>query len=233
MSKLSILLADDSRFFRAIESQFLQKTPAEILEADDCDTALAMVRNERPDLVYLSFSLPPNGGVDCCQRLKKDPELRTIPVVIVCDPDSPEQPELARQNGCDACLSKPLDKHSFLQLGRQFLPGVREHRQPSFFRITILAGGEEFTGKCLDLSGGGMFIESQADLPAGTDVELRFKLPGEPGTQLSCRALISWLNRKPDPMKPHYPHGLGIMFVKLPEAVHKAILRVSDKKTSS
>lgn len=233
MSKLSILLADDSRFFRAIESQFLQKTPAEILEADDSDTALAMVRNERPDLVYLSFSLPPNGGVDCCQRLKKDPELRTIPVVIVCDPDSPEQPELARQNGCDACLSKPLDKHSFLQLGRQFLPGVREHRQPSFFRITIIAGGEEFAGKCLDLSGGGMFIESQADLPAGTDVELSFKLPDEPGTQLSCRALISWLNRKPDPMKPHYPHGLGIMFVKLPEAVHKAILRVSGKKTSS
>ena len=33
-NKLRILLADDSRFFRAIESQFLQKTPVEILEAD-------------------------------------------------------------------------------------------------------------------------------------------------------------------------------------------------------
>ena len=84
---------------------------------------------------------------------------------IVCDPDAPEQPELARQKGCDACLSKPLDKHSFLQLGRQFLPGVREHRQPSFFRVTILSGGEELTGKYLDLSGEGMFIESQANLP--------------------------------------------------------------------
>lgn len=165
MSKLSILLADDSRFFRAIESQFLQKTPAEILEADDCDTALAMVRNERPDLVYISFSLPPTGGVDCCQKIKKDPELRNIPVVLVCDPDSPEQPEIARQKGCDAWLSKPLDKHSFLQLGRQFLPGVREHRQPTFFRVTFLYAGQEYTGKCLDLSGGGMFIESQADLP--------------------------------------------------------------------
>ena len=232
MTKLSILLADDSRFFRAIESQFLQKTPAEILEADDCDTALAMVRNERPDLVYLSFSLPPTGGLDCCQRIKRDPELRTIPVVIVCDPDSPEQPELARKKGCDAWLSKPLDKHSFLQLGRQFLPGVREHRQPTFFRVTILSEGEEFAGKCLDLSGGGMFVESQADLSPGTEIELSFKLPDGPGTQLSCRAVVSWLNRKPNPLKPHYPHGLGIMFAKLPEAVHKAIMRISDKKTS-
>jgi len=233
MTKLSILLADDSRFFRDIESQFLQKTPTEILEADDCDTALAMVRNERPDLVYLSFSLPPTGGLGCCQRIKKDPELRTIPVVIVCDPDAPDQPELAREKGCDACLSKPLDKHSFLQLVRQFLPGVREHRQPTFFCVTILSGGEEFAGKCLDLSGGGMFVESQADFPPGTENELSFKLSGVPGTQLSCSAVISWLNRKPNPLKPHYPHGLGIKFAKLPEAVHKAILRISGKQTST
>jgi CheY-like chemotaxis protein len=232
MSKLSILLADDSPFFRTIERQFLQKTPAEILEADDCDTALAMVRNERPDMVYLSFSLPPAGGIDCCQRIKKDPELKSIPVVIICDPDAPEQPELARQKGCDACLSKPLDRHSFLQVGRKFLQGIREHRQPSFFPVTIVSDDEEVVGKCLDLSGGGMFVESQADLKPGADIELSFKLPGGAGTQLSCNAVVSWLNRKPDPMKPHYPHGLGIMFVKLPEAVHKAILRISDKINS-
>jgi CheY-like chemotaxis protein len=232
MSKLSILLADDSPFFRTIERQFLKKTPAEILEADDCDTALALVRNERPDMVYLSFSLPPAGGIDCCHRIKKDPELRSTPVVIICDPDAPEQPELARKKGCDACLSKPLDRHTFLQVGRKFLQEIREHRQPSFFPVTIIADDEEVIGKCLDLSGGGMFVESQADLKPGADIELSFKLPGGVGTQLSCSAVVSWLNRKPNPMKPHYPHGIGIMFVKLPDAVHRAILRVSDKTNS-
>lgn len=232
-SKLRILLADDSRFFRAIESQFLQKTPAEILEAGDCDTALAKVRNERPDLVYIAFSLPPSGGSELCQKIKNDPELSTIPLVLVCDPGASDQPEIARQKGCDACLSKPLDRHRFLQVGRQFLEGIREHRQPSFFPVTIIANNEELTGKCLDISGGGMFVESQAYLASGTEIELTFKLPGGPGTQLSCKAVISWLNRKPNPMKPHYPPGLGIMFFKLPEAVHKAILRISDKKTSS
>lgn len=232
-SKLKILLADDSRFFRAIESQFLQKTPAAILEADNCDTALAVVRSERPDLVYAAFSLPPSGGAAFCQKIKNDPELNEIPVVLVCDADAHEQPEIARQSSCDACLSKPLDRHVFLQVGRQFLEGIREHRQPSFFPVTILSDGEEFAGKCLDLSGGGMFVESQADLSPDTAIELSFKLPGGSGTQLRCNAMISWLNRKPNPMKPHYPHGLGIMFVELPEAVHKAILNISDRKTSS
>ena len=53
--KLRVLLADDSRFFRAIESQFLKKTPVEIIEADDCALALSMIRNEKPDMVYMAL----------------------------------------------------------------------------------------------------------------------------------------------------------------------------------
>lgn len=228
-SKLRILLADDSRFFRAIESKFLQKTPVEILEAEDCDAALSVIRNDKPDLVYMAFSLSQTGGAECCQTIKNDPGLCTIPVVLICDQGATEQPEIARQKGCDALLVKPLDRHSFLQVGRQFLAGIREHRQPSFFSVTFTALGMDFSGKCLDISGGGMFIESQADIPSGTQVELTFNLPGGPTTPLICKAKVSWLNRKPSPMKPHYPHGLGVMFVDLPETIHKAILRISAK----
>ena len=52
-SKLRILLADDSRFFRGIESQFLQKVPVEILEAEDCAAVLDVMQNEKPDLVFV------------------------------------------------------------------------------------------------------------------------------------------------------------------------------------
>jgi CheY-like chemotaxis protein len=230
--KLRVLLADDSRFFRAIESQFLKKTPVEIIEADDCALALSMIRNEKPDLVYMAFSLSEEGGDACCKTIKADPELRSVPVVMICDQDQPEQPEIARKSGCDASLVKPLDRHSFLQVGRQFIEQIREHRQPSFFPVVIAANGEEFKGKCLDLSGGGMFVESQADIPAGSEAILSFKLPNGLSTEIKCSAKVMWQNRKPTPMKPHYPHGLGIMFVELPMSVHKAILRISDKKSS-
>lgn len=230
--KLRVLLADDSRFFRAIESQFLQKTPVDIIEAEDSLLALSMVRNEKPNLVFMAFSLSGEGGDVCCRKIKDDPLLRAVPVVLICDQDRPEQLEKARRSGCDAHLVKPLDRHSFLQVGRQFIEEIREHRQPSFFPVTVSAGGEEFKGKCLDLSGGGMFLESQAEIPTGTQVSLVFKLPDGLATSMTCSAKVMWQNRKPNPMKPHYPHGLGIMFVELPEAVHKAILRLSGKKAS-
>ena len=230
--KIRVLLADDSRFFRAIEGQFLQKTPVEIIEADDSALALSMVRNEKPDMVYMAFSLPKEGGDVCCKAIKNDPQLRSVPVVIICDQDKPEQPEIARRSGCVAYLVKPLDRHSFLQVGRQFIEEIREHRQPSFFPVIISANGEEYKGKCLDLSGGGMFLESQAEIPAGSQASLSFKLPNSSAAEIVCSGKVMWQNRKPDPMKPHYPHGLGIMFVELPASVHKAILSLSDKKSS-
>lgn len=230
-NKLRVLLADDSRFFRAIERKFLQKAPVEILEAENYDAALSVVRLEKPDLVFMSYSLPDKGGVACCGEIKRDPLLKSVPVVIICDQNEPGQPEAAKQKGCDACLIKPLDRHSFLQVGRQFLDGIRAHRQPTLFSVAFSTGGEEYTGKCLDISGGGMFIECSEEIAAGSLVNVSFKLP-DSGTQFSASAEVMWLNRRPNLMKPHYPNGLGLKFVALPEVLHKAVVRLTEKKTS-
>ena len=231
-SKLHVLLADDSNFFRAIESKFLQKAPVEILEARNCAEVNAIIRSERPDLIYMSFTLPEEGGDKCCNHIKKDASFGSIPIIMVCDQDAETQPQAALRSGCDAYLVKPLDRYSFLQAGRKFLEGIREHRQPSFFRLTFKCGGEDFTGKCLDISGGGMFIETQADIPVGTLINLQFKLPDGPVSSILCSGEVTWVNRKPNPMKSHYPNGLGVKFVGLPEPAHKSILRFSEKQTS-
>lgn len=231
--KLRILLADDSRFFRAIESKFLQKNPVEIVEADCCDSVLETARNRRPDLIYMAYTLPKDGGDACCRRIKADPGTRDIPVVMICDQGEPAQVDAARRAGCDAFLVKPLDRHGFLQVGRRFLEGIREHRQPSFFRLNFSVNDEEFIGKCLDISGGGMFIESPQDVASGTRITLNFNLLDPLSTETACQAEVTWQNRKPNPTKPHYPHGFGVKFINLSDAVQKLIVRLSEKKTTS
>ncbi len=229
-SRPRILLADNSRFFRSIEAQFLQKIPVVTLEAGDCDSVLAIMYKEKPDLVYMAFSLPNEGGVACCQKIKNDPVLRSIPVIIVCENDDTKQVQAALHKGCDACLVKPLARHDFLQAGRKFLAVIREHRQSLFFPVTFTVDGEQLSGKCLDVSGGGMFIESKADISIGAVIDLSFKLPDRLSTQIKCRAEVSWPNHKPNPLKPHYPHGFGVKFLDLSPIDYKAILRLSDKK---
>ena len=232
-SSMRILLADDSRFFRTIERKFLQKTPLEILEAENCAATLECARQMQPALIYMAFSLVPDGGAACCEALKRDPGLRNIPVVLICDRDEPGQLDQAKSSGADAWLCKPLDRHAFLQAGRKFLAVIREHRQPSFFPLSFSLNGESFAGRCLEISPGGIFIESQADLAAGSEITLSFKLPDSGVTGIECVARVSWLNRKPNPMKPHYPHGFGAQFLTMPEAVQRALMAYSARKSGS
>jgi CheY-like chemotaxis protein len=228
-SKPRVLLADDSKFFRAIESKFLQKTPIEVIEAENCKETLTKVRDEKPDLVYVYFALPDEGGEYCCRQIKNDPQLKSIPVVMICDNGEPDQIKISQSVGCDSFLVKPLDRLSFLQVGRQFLEVIREHRQSSFFPLSITAKDQAFKGKCLDISCGGLFIETSEDVAVGEILSLEFKLPDLANTKISCSAEVMWLNRKPNAMKPHYPNGLGIKFVDLSDQNQKAIARLSKK----
>lgn len=226
-----VLLADSSRFFRTIESKFLQKTPVEILEAADRDATLELLRNDPPDLVFLAYELAMAGEPALCVVLKSDRQINSIPVVVICDQNMPEQVTEVQRMEADACLVKPLDRHSFLKIGRRFLSGIREHRQPSFFPLSFTLNGQELTGKCLDISGGGMFIESHVDVAAGNTVDLKFRLPDGTSAEIQCQAQVTWRNFKPNPIKPHYPFGFGVKFTELSDRVQQAILRLADKQS--
>ena len=66
--------------------------------------------------------------------------------------------------GCEGVLSKPLDRRRFLELGRSFLAGIRENRRLCLFRVRYRVGEKLFIGKGLDISGGGLFLESAEPL---------------------------------------------------------------------
>jgi len=212
---VKILLADDARFFLAIEKQFLRKTPAEVFEARSSDETLAMIRQHRPGLVYMAYTLLPNGGPECCRRIKQDPACKATPVVMICDAGDEQQSELSRRAGCSAIITKPLDQHAFLQIGRQFLDEIREPRQTCLFQVQFTWQGENERAKCLDISSGGLFVDSQADIPVGEVLSITFKLPNQELSLLSVQGEVAWHNRRPNLLKPHYPVGFGIKFINL------------------
>jgi len=87
-------------------------------------------------------------------------------------------------------------------------------------------------GRCIEFRSGGMFINIQVEIPAGTLINMQFKLPDGPEAAILCSGEVTWLNRKPKPMKAHYPNGLGVKFVGLPDPIQKSILRFCEKQSS-
>lgn len=227
---LHILLADDSRFFRTIERQFLQKTPASVDEVEGSDELFAKLQVELPQLLFLSCALRPLDGIECCRLIKADPGLRSLPVIMICEQGASQQLDDARKAGSDATLTKPLDRQTFLAAGRQFLSEIREHRKPCFMVVHFSWEGEARRGKCLDISSGGLFLESQLEIPVGTSMKLEFVLPDN-GTPVSCLGEVAWHNRRPKLLKPHYPVGFGLRFLNLPESLGRIMGQVALNRT--
>lgn len=225
---LKILIVDSSRFFRSIEKQFLSKTPAEILEAESGEAALSLWKSESPELLYVAADLPDMTGVEFCQKLKGIAGAKQAAVVLICDKDDDAMMTSCQNSSCDGILTKPIDRHKFLEIGRQFLSSIREPRRTCLFPIAFWrkedeAGGAGCKGKCLDISSGGVFIESSILPDLNTMINIEFVLPHKDHTAIKCKGMVTWHNTRPNPTKPNYPIGLGLKFVDLKESTYELI----------
>jgi DNA-binding response OmpR family regulator len=78
-----ILLIDDDRDFAEATRAVLESVPYEVIVAFDGDEGLAKVQEEQPDLVLLDIIMPTRDGFQVYEKLKSDPELWNIPIIIL------------------------------------------------------------------------------------------------------------------------------------------------------
>lgn len=225
---LKILIVDGSRFFRNIERQFLSKTPAEVLEAESGAEAMTLWSEQKPALIYIAADLPDMPGVELCRKLKKLAGSQQASVVMICDKDDNAQMAACQQSGCDGVLTKPIDRHKFLEIGRQFLTSIREPRRTCLFPVSFKpknwsAEKNALRGKCLDISSGGVFIDTTELLALNSIIDIEFVLPYLDHATIQCKGMVAWHNTRPNPTKPNYPIGLGIKFVDLPASTVESI----------
>jgi two-component system cell cycle response regulator len=78
-----ILTVDDSKTVRAIVRKAVKGFDCEILEASNGVEGLSVASKENPNVILLDVTMPVMDGVEMLTRLKSDPQLRAIPVVML------------------------------------------------------------------------------------------------------------------------------------------------------
>ena len=79
----------------------------QFVEAEDGEQALELARSGRPDLIVLDVMLPRMNGLEVLAALRRDDELKDVPVVIVTAWSHAQN--LAVSSGADHFVSKPFD----------------------------------------------------------------------------------------------------------------------------
>jgi two-component system, chemotaxis family, chemotaxis protein CheY len=92
--KLDVLIIDDSVVMRAVLAKLLRMTGiplGTVHEAGNGAAGLALLERQRVDLVLLDISMPVMRGDEMLERLREQPALRELPVVVVSSESSNER----------------------------------------------------------------------------------------------------------------------------------------------
>ena len=80
---MKILFIEDDKFLRNILEKKLRNEGFEVVTAVDGEEALEKIILEKPDFILLDIILPKKSGFIFLDTIKKDPEFRKIPVLIL------------------------------------------------------------------------------------------------------------------------------------------------------
>ena len=78
-----ILIIDDEFSVAEVIEAILTDAGHEVVTASNGQQGLERAKEKRPDLVLLDFMMPIMGGSSTLKALRKEPELRDVPVVIM------------------------------------------------------------------------------------------------------------------------------------------------------
>lgn len=105
-----ILLVDDQPMNVEILTTRLSMHGYTILTATDGDEALAIAATHHPDLVLLDILMPKINGMEVCRRLKTDPSLPFMPIIMVTAKSAVQDIVAGLEAGADEYLTKPVDQ---------------------------------------------------------------------------------------------------------------------------
>jgi class 3 adenylate cyclase len=105
-----LLVADDNPLNVDILRTRLAAQGYEVLTAGDGETALALARERQPDLLLLDVMMPGLDGLEVCRRVKTDPTLPFMPVILVTAKADSRDVVAGLDAGADEYLTKPVDQ---------------------------------------------------------------------------------------------------------------------------
>jgi CheY-like chemotaxis protein/Tfp pilus assembly protein PilZ len=207
------LIVDDTAMFRDLCALFLARC-GRVLAADGGAAGIEMAKNETPDVVLVDFHMPDVDGEAVCRAIRGDPDLAFTSIIVMLSDGDPEDRARAVRAGADDVLSKPLSRISIIDSVNRYLRAAVEEgltRIHVSMPVQLHIDGKDFWGTGLNLSRGGIYVETDQSFSPQAEVDLQFVLPE---TDLTVRpsAEIVW-RKVGDARRQRF--GIGMRFLEI------------------
>ncbi|MCB9689680.1 MAG: response regulator [Alphaproteobacteria bacterium] len=115
-----VLFIDDDKDMQDLVRRLLEKEGFRVAGAADGESGIVLARRLKPRAIVLDLILPGRSGWEVLSKLKSDPELAQIPVVVLSTVDDRSR---GLSLGADEYLIKPVDRERLVMAVRRFMRG--------------------------------------------------------------------------------------------------------------
>lgn len=105
----TILVTDDDAMTRMLTRQCLEAEGMIVLEAENGPAAIDLFVRESPDLVFLDVQMPGMSGLEVCERIRRMPQGRDVPILLVTGADDEESIDRGFRAGATQYKTKPVN----------------------------------------------------------------------------------------------------------------------------
>lgn len=112
--KYTILIIEDSQENLDLLVYFLKPQGYNIITVKDGLSGLQKVEETHPDIILLDIMLPKMDGYEVCERVKKNPKTKSIPIIILTALKDLKDKVRALEVGADDFLTKPFENIELL-----------------------------------------------------------------------------------------------------------------------
>lgn len=139
-----IYIVEDDKNIQEIECYSLKNSGYSVEEFDCAKAFWNRIEKRKPDLILLDIMLPDSDGVDVLKKLRRNPETKKIPVVMVTAKSSEIDKVKGLDSGADDYITKPFGIMELISRVKAILRRVHSMEEEKFMRLRdIFLDGEK------------------------------------------------------------------------------------------
>jgi len=117
----TILVADDIESNREVMKEMLPKLGLKVISAENGQTALDLVSENKVDFIFMDIRMPVLGGIEATQKLKANPKTKNIPVIALTASSTNDSKNSIMEKGFDDYMTKPFKVSDLIKVLSKFL----------------------------------------------------------------------------------------------------------------
>jgi DNA-binding response OmpR family regulator len=125
MIENKIIVVDDEESLRNLAKTLLEGEGFMVITCKDTDEGYKRIIRSKPNLALIDINMPTVGGIELCRMIRKTPEIKNLPVIMLTVESTETNKVVGFENGADDYITKPFSNRELVARIKSLIRRVR------------------------------------------------------------------------------------------------------------